>query len=62
MDCTMRKVKVMKDKRGRLGIELMPHEVTGELIISLIGSGTPAARANLEVGDQVLEINGYNTE
>ena len=60
LNMASRSLTIRKDKRGLLGLEIEPHAVTGELMISLIGSGSPASLASIEVGDKVLEINGYS--
>ena len=53
-------------RRGYLGVQIEPVEVlsgrlggsTGAVVISSVGSGTPAADAGLQPGDRIVSANG----
>ena len=49
---------VKKDSEGKLGVTLAMHEVTNELIIGIVSSGSKAEKAGLEAGHKVIAIQG----
>lgn len=58
LDTSDRLIVVHKNDRGMILVTFKAHEVTQELIIGLVGEGSPAALAGVEVGDAVLSVQG----
>jgi predicted metalloprotease with PDZ domain len=49
---------VPKNAQGKIQVTFRAHEVTGELMIGLVGNDSPAMHAGVAVGDAVLAIQG----
>lgn len=56
LDTEVRMLSIAKNDEGRICVTFKIHEVTGELMIGLVGEGSPAALAGVEVGDRVLAL------
>lgn len=53
-----RLLNIPKNSEGMIQVTFKAHEVTGDLIIGLVGDNSPAAAAGVEVGDLVLAVQG----
>ena len=58
IDTEPRMLSINKNAEGMIQVSFLPHPVTGELIVSLVGNGSPAQQAGVEVGDRVLAMQG----
>jgi hypothetical protein len=57
-----RHLDIPKNDKGMIQVTFKAHAITGELIIGLVGEGSPAAMAGVEVGDAVLAVQGNMIE
>lgn len=47
-----------KDKDGKIGLRV--HAVNNGIFVCLVSPGSPASKAGLRFGDQILDINGIS--
>ena len=57
-----RLLDIPKNDAGMIQVTFKAHAVTNELIIGLVGEGSPAQLAGVEVGDAVLALQGNMIE
>ena len=53
-----RRLTVRKNADGMIMVTFKAHAVTGEMIVGLVASESPALQAGVEVGDRILEVQG----
>ena len=56
-----RMLSIPKNAEGRICVTFKIHDITNELMIGLVGEGSPAAMAGVEVGDRVLALGAKAT-
>jgi len=57
-----RLLKIPKNAEGMIQVTFKAHATTNELIIGLVGDGSPAQAAGVEIGDAVLALQGNMIE
>lgn len=58
LDFEPRLLTIQKNEARMILVTFKAHAITGELIIGLVGDGSPAELAGVEVGDAVLAVQG----
>ena len=61
LDFEHRMLSIDKNDEGRICVTFKVHDVTGELMIGLVGEDSPASRAGVQVGDRVLAMGAKAT-
>lgn len=61
IDFEHRMLSVDKNDEGRICVTFKVHDITGELIVGLVGEDGPAWRAGVQVGDRVLAMGAKAT-
>ncbi|KAK0175463.1 hypothetical protein PV327_009211 [Microctonus hyperodae] len=54
----IRELTLCKDKDGKIGLRV--HAVNNGIFVCLVSPGSPASKAGLRFGDQILDINGIS--